>query len=134
MTTRKRENYHRTILCLFIGLISQWLIFWRKKITQRKNSLPTTLYQLKRLQLSWPKLLSCSMNFSLIHLNPQMSPFNSFLFVNMKKWRDGKIFPSNEIITETNAYFPEFEKTFERLKEVGKLSDKVYEAKRRLSF
>src|ERR1700712_1634247 len=45
--------------------------------------------------------------------SPDLAPCDFFLFPNMKKWLGGKRFASNEeVITETEAYFTEFEKSY----------------------
>lgn len=45
--------------------------------------------------------------------SPDLAPSDFFLFPNLKKWLGGKRFSSNsEIITATNAYFEEFEKSY----------------------
>lgn len=45
--------------------------------------------------------------------SPDLAPSDFFLFPNMKKWLGGKRFTSNEeVITETEAYFEEFDKSY----------------------
>jgi histone-lysine N-methyltransferase SETMAR len=45
--------------------------------------------------------------------SPDLAPCDFFLFPNMKNWLGGKRFRSNEeVITETEAYFAEFEKSY----------------------
>jgi histone-lysine N-methyltransferase SETMAR len=45
--------------------------------------------------------------------SPDLAPSDFFLFPNLKKWLGGKRFTSNEeLITETNAYFDDFDKSY----------------------
>lgn len=45
--------------------------------------------------------------------SPDLAPSDFFLFPDLKKWLGGKRFGSNEeVITETNAYFETFDKTY----------------------
>lgn len=45
--------------------------------------------------------------------SPDLAPCDYFLFPNLKKWLGGKRFGSNEeVISETNTYFEDLEKTF----------------------
>lgn len=45
--------------------------------------------------------------------SPDLAPSDFFLFPNMKKWLGGKRFAANEeVISETEAYFAEFEKSY----------------------
>lgn len=44
---------------------------------------------------------------------PDLSPFDYFVFANLKKWLGNKRFGSNEEVnTERNAYFEILEKTY----------------------
>ena len=67
--------------------------------------------------------------------SPDLAPCDFFLFPNLKKWLDGKKFTSNEeVIAETEAYFPEFDKSYfsEGQKKMAEALGKVYPPKRGL--
>ncbi|QQP51330.1 Mariner transposase [Caligus rogercresseyi] len=67
--------------------------------------------------------------------SPDLAPSDYFLFPNLKKRLAGKRFYSNnEIISQTNTYFEDLEKSYflEGIKKIGETLDKVYRAQRRL--
>ena len=53
------------------------------------------------------------MNWATLAPSLDVAPSDYFLFSNLKKWLDGKIFDSNdEIILQTNTYFKDLDKTY----------------------
>ena len=61
--------------------------------------------------------------------SPDLAPSNYFLFPNLKKWLGGKRFYSNdEIISQTNTYFEDLDKSY-FLEKIGETLDEVYRVK-----
>ena len=62
--------------------------------------------------------------------SPDLAPNVYFLFPNIKKWLGGKIFYSNdEIISQTNTYFEDLEKSYEGIQKLEKRWTKCIELK-----
>ena len=64
--------------------------------------------------------------------SPDIAPSDYFLFPNLKKWLGGKRFYSNdEIISQTNTYFEDLEKSFslEGIQKLEKRCTKCIELK-----
>ena len=67
--------------------------------------------------------------------SPDLAPSDYFLLPNLKKWLGRKRFYSNnEIISQTNTYFEELEKSYfcGRGTKIGETLDEVYRVQRRL--
>lgn len=44
--------------------------------------------------------------------SPDLAPSDYYLFPNLKKWLAGKRFMRTEVISETSAYFEDFDKSY----------------------
>ena len=115
---------------------------WRKLITWSLSSwLDVGIHVMQFATLSlWGSLLH---NHSLIgrialRIAAASTVFSGlfFLFSNLKKWLGGKRFTSNEVITETEAYFAESVNKLYFLEELknGRVLRKVYPLKRGLCW
>ena len=69
--------------------------------------------------------------------SPDLTPSDYFLFPNLKKWLGGKRFYSNdEIISQTNTYFEELEKSYllEGIQKLEKRCTKCIEFKGKIKL
>jgi Transposase. len=105
-----RGKYYRALLDQLIDAIKKKRPHLKKKkvlFLQDNAPVHTALDTMLKLR---------EIHFELVDhppFSPDLAPSDFFLFPNLKKWLAGKRFTSNEeVITETNAYFEGFPKSY----------------------
>ena len=70
-----------------------------------------------------------ALKFEILQHSPDLTPSDSFLFPNLKKWLGGQRFTSNEVIAQTDSYFVDLPKLYllNSLKKLEKRLEKCIE-------